>query len=66
MVRTPRTSIRIDKNRRKEIERWAAKEDLTPAELLRRILEWGFDQYQQAGELATLRKMTVRRGKEST
>jgi len=66
MVRTPRTSIRIDKNRRKEIERWAAKEDLTPAELLRRILEWGFDQYQRAGELATLRKMTVRRGKEST
>ncbi len=65
LQRTPRTSIRIDKKRRKQIERWAVNEDITPAELLRRILEWGCDQYGRAGELAALLKMSVGKGKEA-
>jgi len=65
-LRTPRTSIRIDTKHRKEIERWAGKENVTPAEFLRRILEWGCDQYRLAGELAELRKMAVTsKGKET-
>ena len=60
MVRTPRTSIRIDKERRKKIERWAAKEELTPAELLRRLLYWACDQYTRIGDLGQLRKMAAK------
>lgn len=59
MRRTPRTSIRIEDNLRNKIEQWAAKEDITAAELVRRIFEWAFGQYTRVGELALLRKMSA-------
>ena len=61
MTRMERVSIRVEKKVRQKIKQWAAKEGVPPAELYRRVLEWGFDQYSRVGDLGTLRKMAVSR-----
>jgi len=61
-----RVSIRVETKVRKKIKSWAEKEGLPPAELYRRLFEWSFDQYTRVGDLAVLRKMAVRKGKEAT
>jgi predicted DNA binding CopG/RHH family protein len=55
MARMERVSIRVEKKVRKKIKQWATKEGLPPAELYRRLFEWGSDQYARAGSLQNLR-----------
>jgi hypothetical protein len=57
--RADRVSIRVDKNIRNKVQQWAAKEDLPPAEMYRRLLEWATDHYSRVGDLARLRSMLV-------
>ena len=66
MARSERLSVPIEKNLRKKTQAWARREGRTEADLYHQLLSWACEQYAHVGDLAALRKMSVRKRKETT
>lgn len=60
MARMGRIQVRVEKNLRQKINRWAAREGVPPTELCRRLIEWASDRYARVGDLGKLRNLAVR------